>query len=54
MASELVYMVLALYKASTIWKETSGLTGARLMEVLLRDQGIYFLAYVSRHIQRRC
>lgn len=47
MASDFVYMLLALYKAATIWKETAGLTGARLMEVLVRDQAIYFLACVK-------
>lgn len=39
-------MTLALYQARIIWKETAGLKGLELMKVLIRDQALYFLAYV--------
>lgn len=42
-------MLLALYKAAAIWKENSGLTNLRLVKVLIRDQALYFLAYVLFH-----
>lgn len=42
MAANAFYSVLAVYKAATIWKETTGLTGARLAYMLIRDQGFYF------------
>lgn len=47
MATELIFMAVSVRKAAIIWKETAGLTGAKLMEVLIRDQVMYFAAYVS-------
>ena len=41
--SGVLYLVLALYKAAIIWKETVGCTGARLVEILIRDQAIYVI-----------
>ena len=35
-------MVLALFKATTIWKENSGMSKLRLVKVLVRDQAVYF------------
>lgn len=37
-------LVLALYKAAALWKESSKLEGLSLLRVLIRDQAIYFLA----------
>lgn len=42
----LTLMALALRKAAIIWKEAEGLTGMRLVNVLIRDQAIYFMVYV--------
>ena len=42
-------MILALYKAAIIWKENAGLKGINLAKVLVRDQAVYFIAYVSLH-----
>ena len=39
-------MILALRKAAIIWKETAGLKGINLAKVLIRDQAVYFIAYV--------
>lgn len=39
-------MGIALYKAGVIWKESAGFTGLNLVIVLVRDQALYFLAYV--------
>lgn len=40
-------MILVLYKAAVIWKENHGLNNLKLVQVLMRDQVIYFLASVS-------
>ena len=45
MFAELVFMIFAVRKAAIMWKETTGLTGAKLMKVLIRDQMVYFIAY---------
>ena len=42
----LLLMSLALYKATTLWKAQPGMNTTRLIKVLVRDQVIYFLAYV--------
>lgn len=39
-------MILALYKAALLWKESSGLGGLDLVKILVRDQLMYFAAYV--------
>lgn len=44
-------MVLALHKAAAMWRESSGLGGMGLLKVLIRDQAIYFLAWVSTSSQ---
>lgn len=36
----------ALYKAAKLWREHAGLKGLELIKVLVRDQALYFLAYV--------
>lgn len=46
MAYELLLLVLAVFKARIIWKETVGLRGFNLVGILIRDQVIYYLAYV--------
>ena len=46
MAYATFLMILALYKAAIIWKETAGLKGINLAKVLVRDQAVYFIAYV--------
>ncbi|THH10923.1 hypothetical protein EW145_g993 [Phellinidium pouzarii] len=38
----LILMILALYKASVIWKEAAGFSGLDLVKVLIQDQIIYF------------
>lgn len=47
MLIDIVYSVLAVYKAAIIWKETTGLTGAKLAFNLIRDQAIYFFVCVD-------
>lgn len=39
-------MVLALRKAAKIWKDQAGIEGLGLVLILIRDQAVYFLAYV--------
>ncbi|THH02954.1 hypothetical protein EW145_g6658 [Phellinidium pouzarii] len=40
---ELILMALSIYKAVQFWKETEGYSGFRLMNVLVRDQTVYFV-----------
>lgn len=40
----ILLLVLALYKAREIWKESMGLEGLQLIQVLIRDQALYFSA----------
>lgn len=40
-------MALAVYKAAVIWKEDRSFRGLNLMKVLIQDQILYFVAYVS-------
>lgn len=48
MVSQLIFLVLALVKAVIVWREAAGEKGARLMDVLIRDQALYLLLYVLR------
>ncbi|EJC99467.1 uncharacterized protein FOMMEDRAFT_160522 [Fomitiporia mediterranea MF3/22] len=43
----LVLMLLALYKAAEYWRMSAGLKGFKLVEILIRDQMIYFFLAVS-------
>lgn len=47
MAFGFVLMVLALYKATVLWKEDGKIEGIGLIKVLIQDQAIYFFVYVS-------
>ena len=47
MLTGLSLMVLAIYKSASYWKNSSGFKGFKLVEVLIRDQAVYFLMYVS-------
>lgn len=38
----LILMLLALSKATTIWKENSGMNKLKLVKILVRDQAVYF------------
>ena len=40
----ILLLVLALYKAREIWKESMGFEGLQLIQVLIRDQALYFSA----------
>ena len=40
-------MIFALQGAVTVWKETEGFTGAKLLKALILDQVLYFFMYVS-------
>ena len=40
-------LVLAVYKARAVWKESAGLKGLEMVKVLIRDQAVYFLAWVD-------
>ena len=40
-------MVLAIYKSASYWKMSSGFKGFKLVEVLIRDQVVYFFVYVA-------
>ena len=42
-----VLMGIALYGAARLWKETRGVHGASLLSVLILDQALYFLVYVT-------
>ena len=44
---QVTLMIFALSGAVTMWKETEGLTGAKLLKVLIMDQVLYFMMYVS-------
>lgn len=39
-------MALALYKAAEFWRLSNGLTGMKLVKILILDQFFYFLLYV--------
>lgn len=39
-------MGFALYKAALMWKERAGYKGFELLNILIRDQAIYFLVFV--------
>lgn len=39
-------MILAVYKSVKVLKEDPGLSTARIVKIILRDQVIYFMAYV--------
>lgn len=39
-------MVLAIYQARLVWNEQTGSAGPSLLKVLVKDQAIYFIAYV--------
>ena len=41
-------MILAVYKAARILKEDPGLNMVKIIKVILRDQVVYFIAYVSQ------
>ncbi|EJC99475.1 uncharacterized protein FOMMEDRAFT_160533 [Fomitiporia mediterranea MF3/22] len=43
----LILMSLALYKAAEYWRMEAGLKGSKLVNVLIRDQTIYFVLAVS-------
>ena len=45
-------MILAVKGAATIWKEAEGLTGAKLLMVLVVDQIFYFLMCVWSFVTR--
>ncbi|KAL5521857.1 hypothetical protein ACEPAF_1701 [Sanghuangporus sanghuang] len=47
MSFGLILMCLALYKAAQYWEECAGIRGLLLVNVLIRDQAIYFLAMIS-------
>ncbi|PAV14983.1 hypothetical protein PNOK_0953600 [Pyrrhoderma noxium] len=40
--TSLFLMVLAIYKSADYWKMSSGFKGLKLVEVLIRDQAVYF------------
>ncbi|KAI5119221.1 hypothetical protein M0805_007732 [Coniferiporia weirii] len=40
---ELILMILALYKAASLWRESAGFEGIGLAKVLIYDQAIYFV-----------
>ena len=40
-----ILILVALPKAVTVWKETEGFVGAKLLRVLIVDQILYFLLY---------
>ena len=42
-AYQIILMIFALSGAFTVWKETEGLTGSKLLRVLIVDQILYFL-----------
>lgn len=43
MAYGLILMVLAVYKATVIWKEDGNFKGMTLVKVLIQDQILYFI-----------
>lgn len=45
--SEMIFMVLALREAVKLWRMTAGLRGSRLLKAIIRDQVVYFFAYVA-------
>lgn len=45
-------MVLAVKGAATMWKEAEGLTGAKLLMVLVVDQIFYFLMCACSFVTR--
>lgn len=40
-------MILAVYKAARILREDPGLNTVKIIKIILRDQVVYFIAYVS-------
>ena len=36
-------MILALYKAAQVWRESEGMKGLTLINTLIRDQVVYFV-----------
>lgn len=52
MIYELTLMTLAIRKAAKIWKENAGADGFDLVKILIRDQAVYFVAYVNDHNRR--
>ncbi|THH05848.1 hypothetical protein EW145_g4505 [Phellinidium pouzarii] len=48
----IILMVLALYKAAVLWKESAGFSGLGLVKVLIQDQAIYFLVVIFCTIPR--
>ena len=47
---QVILMILSVKGAATMWRETEGFTGAKLLKVLLADQVLYFLVYVYRFL----
>lgn len=43
---QIILMIFAVSGAATIWKETEGFTGAKLLKVLMVDQILYFVMCV--------
>ena len=41
-------MILALYKATEYWREANGFKGLKLVQVVILDQVLYYIACVSR------
>lgn len=39
-------MILAVYKSALILKEDPGLNTANIVKIIVRDQVVYFMAYV--------
>lgn len=50
---ETILLALALYKAIQLWKESFEGTGATLVTIMIRDQIIYFVAYVTNYDNTR-
>ena len=48
----LLLMVLAIYKAAEYWKMSSGFEGFELVKVIIKDQVLYFMAYVIQATER--